>query len=126
MSDLEEKAVDILDKLENIITSYAPEVTEAALAVIQISALQDLLFGFISIPLLFAAFFGGIRMASFCNKKDEETCGDDWIGGIVISVALALTISIISIIGIYGLLDVWTWVAIFNPELALVHQITGL
>lgn len=37
-----------------------------------------------------------------------------------------ITAGIIALISVWSLFDVWNWVALFNPKLALAHRVLGL
>jgi len=128
MSDLEAKAVEILDKIEAITTNYAPDVAEAALAVVRISAMQDLVTAVIGLVLMVCGFFGFRWAINFClRKKEEDGYWSDWeIGYMGLSV-LAIVLGIAGVFDVViGFSNVWMWTALFNPELALAHKISGL
>ncbi len=128
MSELESKAVDILNKLESITTEYAPEVTDAAIAAVQVTAVSELVFGVV-------AMLGGfltIRIAkSFSNyartRKDEGGYMSDWDFGVVVSNLIGVVVgAIFFLTGIGELFNVWNYVALYNPELAMAHRLLGL
>lgn len=128
MSDLEQKAIEMLDKIEAIAENYAPEVSELALQAVRVSAIGELLYGLISIISVPVIFVVGTRAAAFFKeKKKEDGMYSSWEVGIGMSfICTIIGCSVFAISGIQVLFNVWNWVAIFSPELALAHQITGL
>lgn len=128
MSELETKAVDILDKLEVLTTQYAPEVGEAALQVVQMS-------GVVAIGNAFACAILAVCVAKltqyvckFCAKKEEaERYDSPWDAAGFLSLAIGVVVGLIFLIAsLTDLLNFWNWVAIFSPELALAHKLLGL
>jgi len=128
MSKIEDKAVDLLDKLDNLAMQYTPEVMDAALGAVSMSAISELM---TTVAMLLVA--GIIAAASrwfwkFAIRKEEECerC-NDWDGARAVGTTCSIfVISILSVVSIFRLVDVWVWTAIFNPKLALAHQILGL
>ena len=128
MSKLEDKAVEILDKIEAITESYAPDVAAAAIEAVRISAIGDLVACITGVVLLCAGVFAGRKLISFfVRKKKEDGYFSDW------EIGFALTAFIVGVIGVIGgiqfafnITDVWMWTTIFNPELGLAHKLSGL
>ena len=128
MSKLEDKAVEILDKIEAITESYAPDVAAAAIEAVRISAIGDLVACITGVVLLCAGVFAGRKLISFfVRKKEEDGYFSDW------EIGFALTAFIVGVIGVIGgiqfafnITDVWMWTTIFNPELGLAHKLSGL
>ena len=128
MSKLEDKAVEILDKIEAITESYAPDVAAAAIEAVRISAIGDLVACITGVVLLCAGVFSGRKLISFfVRKKEEDGYFSDW------EIGFALTAFIVGVIGVIGgiqfafnITDVWMWTTIFNPELGLAHKLSGL
>jgi len=127
MSDLETKAVEILDKLEAITENYAPDVAQAAVTAVKISAIGEIIGVFILLSVLIAGFYGTKRVCTYFDDLHKEDRNAMWsecgfvtylISGII---GLVLAFGVIFTIG-----DIWVWTALFNPELALAHKITGL
>ena len=128
MSKLEDKAVEILDKIEAITESYAPDVAAAAIEAVRISAIGDLVACITGVVLLCAGVFAGRKLISFfVRKKEEGGFLSDW------EIGYALTAFIVGGAGVIGgiqfafnITDVWMWTTIFNPELGLAHKLSGL
>lgn len=117
MKDVEQKAVEILDKLDALATQYTPEVVDSALGAVTVSAIGNLITGVVL--LLIAA---GIAWA--CRRYWEalvEAADEPFV---VVFGSLASLAP--GVAGTATLLDVWNWVATWNPQLALAHKILGL
>jgi len=128
MSDLESKAVDILNKMEALTTQYAPDVTEAAFMAVRVSGIGNLISCVAMILLGSIAILLSIKFKEFCDKKNEECeYASDWdfIGGLIF-IAGACIGGLSALLGAICLFDIWMWTAIFNPELAMAHKILGL
>ncbi len=127
MKDLETKAVELLDKLEAITTEYTPEVTEAALTAVQVSGYHSLLTGVLALLALIATFYGYRHLNKIIeNKKEQKDFYDPEIPKMLLVIWAGGFASLAAIAAIDKLTDVWTWAAIFQPELYLVHKLTGL
>jgi hypothetical protein len=127
MSNLEQKTVEILDKLDAAISHYSPQVYDAAVAAVQVSAIGELIIGFFFlIPLVFSVKFARVANSYFIAKNESERFeGWDTIQ-VCVAVVYAIIYAICLIVAINHILDAWNWVAIFNPKLALAHKIMGL
>lgn len=128
MSDLESKAVDILNKMEALTTQYAPDVTEAAFMAVRVSGIGDLIICVVLVLFGSIGIYMSGRFKKFCEKKKEEAPGySSWgeVGEVIVIFAIAFG-GTSSLIGAICMFDIWLWVAIFNPELAMAHKILGL
>ena len=128
MSDLESKAVEILDKLESITINYAADVTTAAIEATRISAINELASCAVGALLLFTGLFLGKKLTNyFVRKKEAGGYYTDWEIGFFITGVVTVILGVIGGIKfVFGITDIWMWVTIFNPELGLAHKITGL
>ena len=128
MDTLESKTVEILDKLDTLTTQYAPGVVDKALDAVFVTGASNLINGVVN--LLLAYFIWAItkRIVLFCaEKKREGNTYNDWdIGFVIAYFCGGITIIVCLLNGICDLVDLWSWVAIFDPELALVHKVLGL
>jgi len=128
MSDLETKAVDILDKLDALTTQYAPDVVDKTIQAVVITGISNLVYALVGFLAMYGSWYATKKMTAFCIKQKEKNgYMSDWetccilanvIGG---SVCFAF-----AMVSIRMLFDVWNWIAIFNPELALAHRVLGL
>lgn len=116
MNDLESKAVELLAKFDDLATQYTPEVVDAALSVVQVNGISSILFGISLIIIVVFADVLRVKVFSKLNNQDKQV----W------SFFALVFMTISSIMAFFYLTSVWTWVAIFNPKLALAHQLLGL
>lgn len=134
MSDaLENKAVEILDKsqaaiatfadkLTDLTKQYGPDVADAALQMARIDALSTM------VPATF------VLVGSFIVAKWYWTNCKAWMRGpssdevaIVMGGILGgLCLATFSAWALVQLLDIWRWVGIFEPKLWLAKRILGL
>ena len=128
MSDLESTAVSILDKLDSLATQYAPDVVDAAVSSVQVSAVSHLVGGLVAMAGGILALWIATNFANYAKaKKDKGGYMSDWEIGVAISfVAGGLGGAILFLVCISQLFEVWNYVEIFNPKLALAHQMLGL
>lgn len=133
MSDaLENKAVEILDKSQQAIASFAdkltdlakqygPEVADAALQMARIDALSGL------VPAIFtvaATVIVGPKVVRNLRKWQEKDPYDP--GPLILLVVSGAVAAIFNLAAIMTLLDVWRWVGVFEPKLWLAKRILGL
>lgn len=116
----------ILEKITAVVEQNGPAAIQTAQAVVQMNALNNLT-GVIFYGAL-AAFF--IFLTVWCRKKwvsintnPQRKPGDDADGYIVATIVVGIGAIFFSACAVFPLLDVWNWVAIFNPKLALAHEI---
>ena len=128
MDSLEQKAVDILDKLEKLTTQYAPEVLDAAASAVRVTGIGNIITGIGSMVSAAIVIWIAKNFANICRKKkEEEGYMSEWELGMGLSLAVGgITGSVLSIVFLFRLLNIWNWIAIFNPKLALAHKILGL
>ena len=129
MSELESKAVEILDKLDNVISGYAPEVYESAIQAVRITAIGEFLSSIVMIIVAFFVIRYGIKLAQFAGNRVKNN-DNKWEDGEIERIGITAICCLVSLIMLFAcvctLVNVWNYVAIFNPELALVHKITSL
>ncbi len=128
MNNIEDKAISILNKLEALTTQYTPEVMDAAITSVKVTATGNLVMGFIGLGAAFAVLWLAKNFTTHCRAKRQE---DGWMSNWDVGAALTFFISgvisgIMAVFSIWTLFDVWNWVAVFNPKLALAHKILGL
>jgi hypothetical protein len=116
MRNLEQKAVDLLDTLENLTTQYAPDVVAATMQAVQITSLGYLVFG----GALTAIGAGSITSAYRSLQKSGNT---DWSDSEMLRFFAG---GVCACLGLPPLLYLWNWVGVFAPKLALAHKVLGL
>jgi len=121
---LEEKVVHLLNQLENLSKQYTPEVFDAAVAVIQMNGITEILGGLIVIVLAVAVGYISLRLYKYAGQKYEEDYMSDWneVQGVVQWIGPIITITLLVIASCF-LFDIWNWIAIFNPKLALAKTV---
>lgn len=125
MKDLEQKTVEILDKLDALATQYAPEVVDSAIGIMQVSGASKIILGLLGLCFVCAIAFSVCKGVKYCAKKQEEN--REWEAGAPIIITLGVIFSVgILIASLTALLNVWNWVAMFDPKLALAQRIMGL
>lgn len=115
------------EKLGEIAHQYGPPAVNAAAEVVKVNAIGNLVAGGVCAVLTAASFYGAIRcgrMARVEGKKDIFDQNDLFlIGGAVGCGVLGLASAILAIIVLCTVCDVWLWTALFNPKLALAHEV---
>lgn len=114
-----------LAKLGELVTKHGPQAVDLAASVVQVEAVNDLL-GFPGWIAAMLFFLWGARLAQ--RKADADEYSESmWGFGIALSFGAA---GFCFIAALTALLDVWSWVALFNPKLALAYhflsKLTGL
>ena len=121
MTDATQKATELLDKLTTLTEKYAPQVYQTAVDVVQIQAVGEIC---LSLFCLFSLYFCWrkilkLQKQGFFDDKDEFIC--------ILSVIFGISSTLV--MGMYSvcyLFDIWNWIALFNPELALAHKILNI
>lgn len=130
--NVEQKVVEMLDQLQHgavkvgeAIVQYSPDVTDAMFWVVRLNAIQNLV---LAIAVLVLSAFGFWYAASL-SKKIKALPEDSWNSS---AKAMDLTMGkwvtrVVSsfplVISGASLIDVWNWVAVFEPKLWLAKQI---
>lgn len=125
---LEQKVVELFDRFEELAVQYTPEVIEKATAAVSVTAIGNLVGGLSGLVAVYAVWWLTKNCATYCrNKKQDGRWANDWdIGWIISFVIGGVSGGCIAIISLFELIDIWNWVAVFNPQLALAHQVLGL
>ena len=125
MECTEQKAVEILDKLDAITTQYAPDVINSVIKVVQVTGLSRIFYGIIG------CFICVIVAKKLANKRTElkkmDGYNSDCEVRVVVSYILGVVVIIVlTICSIFELCDVWNWIAMFDPKLALANKLFGM
>lgn len=126
---VESKLVEIIDQVQSglakagaLASEHAPQAVDALLWVKRIEGIQvlatSLLFLVIGIAGLVAVYKLGKK--SVLLLKDYEDAGAPLLALTIMIAVFAFPFTFKSI---YAILDVWNYVAIFKPELAIAHDI---
>lgn len=110
----EQKAVEIIGQLQHL----APKAADVALQTARINALGDVIEGVFSLIVFgcLVLFWRKIYWRWANNGADEIAVGLSGAG-------LAIAMAFFAVGAFIDLVNIWTWVGIFHPELALAHKI---
>lgn len=128
MSTREETTITLLNKLSTLTAQYAPEVIDAVVTSVQISAIGDLVMGVVDTIAAYAVWKLSVRLFRYSSAKiAEEGTLSDWTLARSLGTGGLIFLCFVLLISAGGaLFDIWTYVGVFYPELALAHQVIGL
>lgn len=128
MEGTEQRAVELLDKLDSIATQYAPDVINSAIKVVQVNGLLYIFYGILCIIGCFICVSVTKKLVNtFTELKKSGGYRSDWEVGIAVSYGAGAAVTIVlAICSIRGLCNVWNWIAIFDPKLALANKLFGM
>jgi len=121
---LQSKLLEIIDKLQQAATNAAtaagkaaPQMLDYAIRITHWDGIQNVLVGFFLLLLASIGISIFVRKwEAICNlSHDDELCLLCFFGGVAILGTLIGALCL--------LLDVWNWVAIYDPKVALAHQL---
>lgn len=119
---LQSKLIGMLDSIKNgevVIgqetVKYAPDVVNAALNVVRIGAVQQLVYGVIGLVVA-VVFFK--KAHGNITKSLEDGRFELFLVGVVQGAAV-----VVGVVDAYFLVDVWNYVGIFQPKLYIAHKI---
>lgn len=122
------KALDVVSKLADQITTKVTEVAPKAWEVMKsLKQIDSLGMVVLHSIILVLAFIGAIvffRISRHAFKKAEDAVDDeDYIlGGLLMGASMIIAIGIV-ISSIVTLADIWIWMGIFRPDLAIAHDV---
>ena len=120
---LEEKALELLNRFDDLAVQYTPEVIDAAIEVVRFNGLSEIFQGVVG---LLVFWFAGRASFRLIRKEMVADIHEFNIGDTVFGIFVGIAAVIGLIEAMSGLLDTWNWVAIFNPKLVLAKQVLGL
>lgn len=116
-------------KLGELVSKHGPQAVDLAASVIQVDALGSLLFGAAMIPAAVLTWRAARKAFTLANRKIRnesyrhiEVYRDQFGWWMATSAGAAATL-VFALIAASNLLHVWNWVALFNPKLALAHEV---
>ncbi len=129
-----------LRQLGELVRQHGPDAVNIAAQVVQVNAVGQLIGGAVSAGVAIAAGYFGAKVmreavkagakyekatqAWFRDRTGDLSMPSDThfglylLGGTLVAVATVCTITALG-----NLADIWTWTGIFNPRLALAHDI---
>lgn len=116
-----------LAKLGELVQQHGPDAVNLAAQVVQVNAAGNLIVGVLAL----AAAGGCAALIKRPLKVVREESAKDFmvrndareLFGVVGVVALTIVGTILAIVSAVSLFDVWTWIGLFNPKLALAHEV---
>lgn len=123
--DIQFNADQALSKLGELVAKHGPEAVDLAAQVVRVNALNTLS-GVIGYGALAGLTFAALRFALARAKEHQSRDAYDDLPKVGWGFAIAA-----SGVGATGFawaaaasaLNIWAWVALFNPKLALAHQV---
>ena len=113
---IDDRISQVAAKLTELGEQYGPDVIDAALMVVRLNGVEQALYGvFFLVPALSLGYLC-CKLCRRIAKKDE-----DELGGIAFFAGFLSLGG--SLIAGYFVLGLWTWVAIFDPKLAVAKRI---
>ena len=121
MTDETQKAVEFLDKLTALSEKYAPKIYETALTVVQVQAVGELVLSATCLIFMYWLVKKALKLKAqdFFDEYDEDLTD---MAIIIVGSAIVVT----SVCSLCCLFDVWNWIAVFNPELALANKVLNI
>jgi hypothetical protein len=114
----------LLNFSKGLVAQYGDTAWQTILALKRIDAAQDLVFGAASLAPIALIWYGVSKVYAYDKKQNEgkESFRQDWFGTGMSSVVGALLTAFFGMGFVFTWLDVWTWIALFKPELAIAHD----
>lgn len=122
VAKLTDKALSVMDGMEEIFRTYGPEVANSALDVIQIHGAFNLTLGvfFIVVALVLTPIaFYFWKKCDKLSKSDEDAAFGAGFYGFVSSLALVVFL----VLGCIKVLTLAYWMAAFSPKAALMYRL---
>ena len=121
MSEIEQKALELIEKFEALATEVAPDALDLGLAAARVAAAEGA-FSFVLPAAICAAMW---QVARKTYKADNFTWGDESPSAKGLTVLGCAIVGILT--GTIALIEVsiWPFVGIFYPELWIAKQVLG-
>lgn len=111
-----------LAKLGELVQQHGPQAVETAAHVVQVDAMGTIVRG-VGLMALGAASAAG-AVVCFKRASDGDPCSfADALLAPMLSFVFGIVAPLVLVMGLLNVIDVWSWVAIFDPKLALAHEI---
>ena len=127
MDEVTAYVIDVLTRVEQGLFDVAPAALEMGLAVIRINAIGHLIVGFVCLVLSIILAYFGLRLFKSYSSSTKRTIyyedsEESWKP--VFGSLLGIASPIIFLAGFLpSWFNIWNWVAVFQPELALAKQL---
>ena len=125
MITLEEKSIELISKFETLTEEFAPDVLNLTIGVVKTLGVNSIFTGILCICASYIPYLITIKLYNFFKiLKDKDGIYSNWEVGMFISGLVGGVFTFILFIrGITAILNLWNWIAIFNPKLALAYKI---
>jgi len=125
-----------LAKLGELVSAHGPQAVDLAAQVVQVNGFGQVAIGAFALAIAVSVAVAALRLLRLALRLEGErkarvqdrsgaalypsaNSEPAWVGLLVSGVIGTGAL----IVALNCLLDVWAWVAIFNPKLALAHQV---
>ncbi len=108
----------IAGKFSELAEQYGAEVVNAALTVVQINAAQSLVIAVLFLGVLIYAYPKLKKTGPLMAKQWNDDNPKFFIG-----FAFGIVTIFSGIIGVVKMLNVWTWIAVFEPKLVIARKL---
>jgi hypothetical protein len=105
--------------LKQVTEEWAPAALELGIQMTFWNGVSQLLLGGLFAVLTAALFYNTMKAL----KKSKNASYSDKEGYLIVAALLAIAGLIAAIPTIVMLFNIWNWIAVFNPKLALAHAI---
>ncbi len=120
MADISAKIVELITQLQGVVKDNAADAVNLGLSSIRIDSIRAIVLGIFFLILFIIGIYITKKVYNIKEIQESYTKKENWGSAFILScflTAIALILSIIT------LLNIWCYVAIFNPKLYLAHEI---
>lgn len=121
MADIQFNIDAALAKLGDLVAKHGLDAVNLAAQVVQVNAIDTLVSG-----LGYATIGGALFMAARFSLRRLQAMDSSYDGALGWGLALGSTSAATLLLAYFAvacLTNVWAWVALFNPKLALAHDV---
>ena len=129
-----------LTKLGELVSKHGPQAVDLAAEVVRVNAIGTIVPGLIGALVSAASVYGACKLYALGTRKNKEHAAaynaylkdrtgtlsnpdDESIAPFGIAIGLGVVALFSTITSLVLLTDVWAWVALFNPKLALAREV---
>lgn len=120
---LTDKFLEVINQIQAQVVSHAGEGINFMLVNTQINAAQELCYGFVAIGIGILAFKLFKKSWNKFKVATSESGYGNELPYIIGCVGCAVLLVICSVGSLQTIFNVWEWISIFDPKVALAHQI---
>ena len=116
-SRLTDFAIQKLNSTFDTVSKAMPTVTKYVLDVTSMNCLVNILQGLVMLIISGIMGYTALRLLKYGEEGYTDNHGFSTIGGVFLSLVCIVSL----FISITGIMDFWSWVGIFHPDLYLIH-----